>query len=124
MKARLLLDENLSPRVATTLAQEDGLDVCHIRDRGMLAAPDDEVLERAFTEDRVLVTANVDDFEALAAAREIDAGIVLLEVGDLLRDEQLRILRMAVAALEGERDLVNRVMWVSREEKIVIDDLP
>ena len=33
---KLLLDENLSPAVALTLAKEDGVDACHVRDRAML----------------------------------------------------------------------------------------
>ncbi len=50
---KLLLDENLSPKVAETLARDDGIDACHIRDRGLLGATDPEVLERAFSEDRI-----------------------------------------------------------------------
>ena len=69
MKVRLLLDENRSPKVAEALAKEDGIDACHVRDRNMLAASDHEVLERAFAEDRILVTANVDDYAKLARAR-------------------------------------------------------
>lgn len=38
-------------RVAETLARVDGLDACHIRDRGLLGATDAEVLERAFAEE-------------------------------------------------------------------------
>ena len=46
MRVRLLLDENLSPKVAQTLAREEGIDACHIRDRGMLNASDGDVLEK------------------------------------------------------------------------------
>lgn len=74
---RLLLDENLSPRVAIDLRQE-GYDVVHLRERGRLGITDPQVLALAFDEDRVLVTANVADFRKLAAAREVHAGIALL----------------------------------------------
>lgn len=73
---KLLLDENLSPSVAKTLCSEDGIDACHVRDRAMLGWEDSEVLERAFIEDRIVVTCNVVDFVALARARELHAGIV------------------------------------------------
>ena len=63
---KLLFDENVSPAVAEQLARIDGLDACHVRDRGLLAATDAEVLERAYDEDRILVTANVADFLKLA----------------------------------------------------------
>jgi predicted nuclease of predicted toxin-antitoxin system len=124
VKVRLLLDENLSPKVAQTLATEESVDACHIRDRGMLEASDKDVLEKAYSEDRILVTANVGDFTKLAAARELHAGIVLLEAGDLRREEQLAILRRVVRVLENERDLVNRVLRVTAEGDLVFEKLP
>ncbi|MBS2024228.1 MAG: DUF5615 family PIN-like protein [Deltaproteobacteria bacterium] len=114
----------MSPSVAQVLAREDGLDVWHVRDRGMLAASDSEVLEKAYLEERVLVTANVEDFLKLARSRELHAGIILLEAGDLRREEQLRVIRQALTALEGVNDLVNRVMRVSRDETLSIEDIP
>ena len=121
---RLLLDENLSPRVAETLAREDGLDVCHVRDRGMLSAEDSEVLERAFEEDRILVTANVADFERLAHARELHAGIVLIENGVLSREEQLIVLRRVVETLTEAGDLVNHVLRVAEDGTLTTEPAP
>lgn len=69
MNVKLLLDENLSPRLAEVLRNEDKLDAVHIRDRGLLGAKDHEVLERACAEDRVLATKKLDDFVKLARAR-------------------------------------------------------
>lgn len=124
MNVKLLLDENLSPRVAEILRNEDGLDAVHIRERGLLEAKDHEVLERAYKEDRVLATKNVADFVKLARARELHAGIILIEDGDLVRDEQLRVLRAAVAALSGEPDLVNRVLRLWADGTAVFEDVP
>ncbi len=113
---KLLLDENLSPSIAVLLCQ-DGVDAAHIRDRGMTGATDAEVLERAYSEDRILVTANVEDFEKLARARDLHVGIILVEEGDLLRDEQDRLVRDALAAIDAEvaagRDMINRVLRIS-----------
>jgi predicted nuclease of predicted toxin-antitoxin system len=86
---KLLLDENISPWVSVTLSREDGFDACGVRDRGLLKASDKAVLEKAFIEDRILVTKNVKDFEKLARAAELHAGIVFIEAGDLVREEQL-----------------------------------
>ncbi len=124
MNVKLLLDENLSPRVAEILRREDGLDAVHIRDRGLLEAKDHEVLERAYAEDRILATKNVGDYVKLARARELHPGIILLEDGDLVRDEQLSVLRAAVAALQGERDLVNRVLRIWADGKFIFEDVP
>jgi len=124
VRPKLLLDENLSPKVAEALAREDGVDACHVRDRGLLEASDHEVLEKAYTEDRILVTANVHDFSKLARTRALHAGIILLEAGDLLREEQLQVLRRVVRALDEERDLVNRILRISREGQLVFEDVP
>src|SRR5207247_9995749 len=84
-RVKLLLDENLSPKVAETLARDDGVDLCHVRDRGLLGATDAEVLERAFAEDRIFVTKKDGDFERLAHARELPAGMVRIQPGDVTR---------------------------------------
>jgi predicted nuclease of predicted toxin-antitoxin system len=123
VNVKLLLDENISPRVGELLAK-DGVDVCSVRDRGLLAATDAEVLEKAFSEERVLVTKNVGDFERLARARELHAGIVLLEDGALTRDEQLAAIRSAIAALQAEKDMANRVLRVGVDRSIEFEDLP
>ena len=87
-----------SPAAAVALIA-DGIDAYHVRDRGILGATDHELLERAFDEDRILITSNVDDFAKLASAREIHAGIVLIERAGLLRDEQMS--KQALSARGG-----------------------
>jgi predicted nuclease of predicted toxin-antitoxin system len=123
VNVKLLLDENVSPKVAEIL-RGDGVDAAHVRDRALLEADDATVLERAFGEDRILVTCNVDDFVKLARAQDIHADIVLLEDGDLLRGEQLQVLRTVVEKLASERDFVNRVMRVWRDGTIVCEGVP
>jgi predicted nuclease of predicted toxin-antitoxin system len=124
VNVKLLLDENVSPRVGEILRDQDGLDAVHVRDRGLLQAPDGVVLERSYAEDRVLVTKNVEDFVKLARARELHAGIILLEDGDLVRDEQLQVVRAAVAILRPEPDLVNRVLRVWANGTSVFEEVP
>lgn len=120
---KLLLDENISARVAVDL-RRDGHDAVHLRERGRLGISDAEVLELAFDEDRILVTANVADFRKLAAAREIHAGIVLLLDGGLRRDEQLEVLRRVLAALVTDGDLVNRALTVALDGGLSIEEIP
>ena len=120
---KLLLDENLSPKVAEWLRLA-GIDAVHIRDRGLLEASDREVLEKAYTEDRILITANVGDFLKLARARDLHAGIVLLDDGGLLRDEQMEIILRAHAALLQQRDMVNRVLRISTDGKMRFEEIP
>jgi predicted nuclease of predicted toxin-antitoxin system len=123
VNVQLLLDENLSPWVAEML-RKDGLDAVHVRDRGLLGANDHRVLDVAFAEDRILVTSNVDDFVKLARARELHPGVVLVEDGGLLRDEQLQVVQRAVEALQGERDLLNRVLRIGFDDETIFETIP
>jgi predicted nuclease of predicted toxin-antitoxin system len=121
--AKLLLDENLSPRVAQALCV-DGIDAVHLRDRSLLGATDAQVLELAYIEDRVLVTVNVADFVKLARARELHPGIVLIQDGALLAAEQLVVIKHAVEILQGEPDLVNRLLWINLAGEHSVEDVP
>lgn len=120
---KLLLDENLSPSIAVALRQE-GHDVVHVRDRGLLDTDDPVILEEAFSEDRVVVTVNVRDFRRFAAAREIHAGVVCVEDGGLLRAEQLELVRRVIVAVQAKGDLVNRILTVRLDGEFVIEELP
>ncbi len=125
---KLLIDEDLSPSVARNLCEELLIDAVAVRDRGLLSADDRSILEYAFNQDRILVTANVGDFEKFARACEVHAGIIFICEGDLLRDEQIAIVKEAVAAiyteLEAGRDMVNRVLYISVDGTKQFETLP
>jgi predicted nuclease of predicted toxin-antitoxin system len=123
VSVKLLLDENLSPAAAVALAA-DGIDACHVRDRGILGASDHDVLERAYQEDRVLVTSNVDDFVKLAAAREIHASIVLVERGGLLRDEQIALVHAVAAVLADHGATINELLRVAADGSMTFEASP
>jgi predicted nuclease of predicted toxin-antitoxin system len=94
----------------------------------MFGATDREVLRRALVEDRVLVTANVADFMKLPRSVELHGGIVLIEDGDLTRDEQEKVLEEAIVLIQAEldaaRDMVNRVLYIARSGVSEFDDVP
>ena len=125
---KFIIDEDLSPRVARYLCQKFCFDAIAVRDRGLLGATDSEVLEYAFKEDRILVTANIRDFEKLAAGVEVHAGIVLMLDGDLLAAEQIEAMAAVVRVLQAEmsigKDLVNRVLYFSISGIARFEDLP
>lgn len=74
-KHKLLLDENMPPRLE--FPRLNGLfDVKHIRDDlGSAGLPDPEVYALAVKLQRLIVTFNARDFKALAT-RSLDTGIV------------------------------------------------
>jgi predicted nuclease of predicted toxin-antitoxin system len=74
---RFLLDENLSPLLAELLAAA-GHDTVHVRDLGLLTAADRLVLERARTDRRVLISADTDFGELLAASGAMLPSVILL----------------------------------------------
>ena len=120
---KVILVENLSPRVAVSL-RAAGVDVIHVRDRGMCWRPlTPMVLERAFSEDRVLFTCNVEDFRKLARGCEVHAGMVMLP-GGLLREEQRELIESALKAMCTEADMVNRVLTVALDGSVTAEDLP
>ena len=105
------------------LAREDGFDACGVRDRGLLNASDKAVLEKAFVEDRILVTKNVKDFEKLARAAELHAGIIFIEAGDLVREEQLQVIRQAVSFIKRHGAMLNQVLRISPDGTMTFEEL-
>jgi len=121
---KLLIDEDLSPRIAQILCQEDLIDAVPIRDRNFCGALDHEVLELAFNEDRILVTANIKDFEKFARLREVHCGLIFLLDGDLRRCEQLAAIREAIREIHL-MDMSNCALYVNwREKEYELVDLP
>jgi predicted nuclease of predicted toxin-antitoxin system len=121
--AKLLLDENISPRVARDLCA-DGVDAAAVGDRGLLGATDAAVFQYAYAEDRIVVTKNVGDFEKLARTCELHAGVVLLEHNSLLRDEQFATIRRALLAIEQRGDMVNTLLRIAEDGSMQFELIP
>ena len=125
---KFLIDEDLSPNVARYLCEQLLIDAVAVRDRGLLGVNDRQILEYAFNEDRILITANICDFERFANAVEVHAGIVFIQEGDLLRNEQIEICIQAVALIQQEiasgRDMINRVLYISLDGTKELKTLP
>ncbi len=76
----LLLDEMLSGAIAEQLRARDIDAVAVVENAELIGTPDEELLVHAATQERVIVTANVADFAAIAtdwrAAGRGHAGLV------------------------------------------------
>jgi predicted nuclease of predicted toxin-antitoxin system len=85
---RFVVDANLSPRLALSLA-EAGHDAVHVADLGMSRAPDMEILEVADRDDRVVVSEDTDFGTRLAMGNRRRPSVLLLRLASPRRTEQL-----------------------------------
>lgn len=117
---RILLDAHVSGRAVGKALIESGHDMraldSEVEFEGL---PDPEVLELAATESRVLVTANVRDFEPLlrewAGESRPHAGVIF--VPPSVRNEDFGVLISRVQktiADTAQEEWVNRVEWLLR----------
>jgi predicted nuclease of predicted toxin-antitoxin system len=97
---RLLIDANLSPKVAAGL-RNAGLKASHVADHGLLTSPDKVILEYAVANDMVIISADSDFGELLAASPGATRpSVVLLRSADRLAPgEQAGLLAANIAAV-------------------------
>lgn len=73
---RFLVDQNRSPRLAELL-RTAGHDAVHTFEIGLERAEDDELLERARAEDRIVLSGDTDFGALLALARHASPSVIL-----------------------------------------------
>jgi len=75
---RFLIDENLSPMLASHLRHVHGYDAVHVNEAALGGASDRAVLAYAIAENRIVVTGNADDFRQLARNVEGHPGLAII----------------------------------------------
>ena len=119
---RLLLDANLSPRLAVALTTA-GYDVTHVADLDLLAAPDSVIFDRAVDDGYVVVTADTDFSMLLALRRSSSPSVILLRrVSELSPDEHGRLLLANLPAILD--DLTRGVVVSLSPTRLAIRQLP
>ena len=122
---QLLLDENLSPRVAGW-AQAAGWPARCVAHIGLQGASDEAVWEEAWRRDEVVVTINASDFLVLARGVEVHPGLIVLRQSGLSREEQWVHLAAGLRWLgeAGFDDRLNRVLVVNDPDSHVVLEIP
>ncbi len=119
---KLLVDENLSPRIADLL-RDGGLEATHLLEQGLGGAPDTDVSALAIAEGRAIISADSDFTTLLALSRGTAPSLVLLRSGDRLKPPAQAALLLA--NLPGlEADLVRGVVVSLGAEHVRVRHLP
>ncbi len=95
---RLLLDMPVSPRLEAWLVSR-GHDAVHATSRGLDRATDEELLDLAVAEGRVIVTADTDFPQLLALSRQASPGVILFRGGNHSAAEMQGLLERVLAAV-------------------------
>jgi predicted nuclease of predicted toxin-antitoxin system len=122
--AILLLDENTSPRIVPKLWERQ-INAVHIRDRGLLGAPDHELWKLAKQEARTIVTINGKDFRKLAKNSQEHPGIVVIPSGGS-PDAQLESIMSAVTwvtSTNSSEGFSNRYLEIGDNGEIILAEV-
>lgn len=122
---RFLVDENLSPTIATRLTDR-GHPAEHVAHRGLSASTDADLWRYAFEADAVVITTNFGDFLELANGVDLHPGLVVFRRGGLTREEQWEWLVPVLEWLKGPNapDLVNHVVEILDAGKFKVREVP
>ncbi len=118
---RFLVDNALSVRVARALT-EAGHDATHVRDLGMQAASDLDILQRARAESRAVISADTDFGTLLAFEPAVSPSIILLRRKDNRTETLVAVLLANLPALL--EDLQAGSMVVIDDRRVRVHRLP
>ncbi|HKQ48114.1 MAG TPA: DUF5615 family PIN-like protein [Phycisphaerae bacterium] len=98
---KLLLDQGL-PRGAVALLRRESHDAVHAGDVGLAEANDAAILERACTEERIVVTLDADFHALLAVSAAAQPSVIRIRIEGLQAEKLTTILCGILRSFEAE----------------------
>jgi predicted nuclease of predicted toxin-antitoxin system len=98
---RFLIDMQLSPALAVWLEQK-GNDAKHAYSAGLGHASDEEILEAARKEDRIVITADLDFPRLIALVGASGPGLILFRGGDFSEKQIIELMTRVMTSLPNE----------------------
>jgi predicted nuclease of predicted toxin-antitoxin system len=106
---KFLIDMQLSPDLAVWLCNQ-GHDATHASTTGLAQASDQEILEVAKKNQRIVVTADLDYPRLLALVAASGPGIILFRGGDFSEKETTSLMARILEAIPAEEFAISVVV--------------
>ena len=116
------LPDQGTPRSAAALLRQAGFDAVHTGEIGMAESADQEILQRAVVENRVVVTLDADFHAHLALAQARQPSVIRIRMEGLRAEAFSELLQGVVERCAG--DLKNGAMVSLRDFQIRVRLLP
>lgn len=118
---RILVDMSVDIRVADWLRSQ-GHDAVHLRDEGLHRMPNGEIFAKALSEDRIVVTSDLDFGEIAAALKDTAGKVVLLRLPNSRAANVIRRLDSVLPRVE--LDLAAGAVVIVEESRHRVRPLP
>jgi predicted nuclease of predicted toxin-antitoxin system len=109
------IDENLPVEVAILL-KDSGYDAHTVHDEGMTGANDDKINSRCKSEDRILITLDLDFSDIRNYPPESNPGIIVIRTVKQDKKFILQIISELIFVIKTEP--VQQKLWIVEEDKI------
>src|SRR5688572_17537755 len=98
---KFLLDQG-TPRMTAELLRQSGVDAVHTAEINLAEADDTEILKRAASENRIVVTLDADFHSLLALSGSSQPSIIRLRIEGLKADDLNLLLHRVIAQCHSE----------------------